>query len=240
MTPADPVLSMFDGPGEVRALLRKQDWAATPLGDPHTWSPVLRTMLQNCLASGFPILIHWGPDLVALYNDAYAARIGAKHPAALGAPARVTWSEAWDRVGSRMHQVTVDGRTLRADDEQLLMVRNGYPEEVYFSYSHSPIIDVDGSTAGMFTVSTETTAKVLYERRMRVVRELGALSIAEAGRTAETCRAALQVLQTARETMPFAIAFLTEEGGTVRRVADYGLDPDASLPGHHRGGSGCA
>ena len=231
MTVPDPVLSAFAGPGELRALFRVKDWSATPLGDPHTWSPVLRTMVQNCLNSGFPILIHWGPELVALYNDAYAAAIAGKHPAALGTPARITWADAWDRVGDRMHQVTRQGRTLRADDEQLLMQRNGYPEEVYFTYSHSPIIDVDGSTAGMLTISTETTAKVLYERRMRVVRELGALSIAEAGRTAETCRAALQVLQTARETMPFAVAFLREEGGTVRRVADYGLAPDACLPG---------
>ena len=231
MTVPDPVLSAFAGPGELRALFRVKDWSATPLGDPHGWSPVLRTMVQNCLNSGFPILIHWGPELVALYNDAYAAAIGGKHPAALGAPARSTWAEAWDRVGGRMHQVTQEGRTLRADDEQLLMERNGYPEEVYFTYSHSPIVDVDGSTAGMLTVSTETTAKVLYERRMRVVRELGGLSIAEAGRTSETCRAALQVLRTARETMPFAVAFLREEGGATRRVADYGLAPDACLPG---------
>jgi len=137
MTVPDPVLSAFAGPGELRALFREKDWSATPLGDPHGWSPVLRTMVQNCLNSGFPILIHWGPELVALYNDAYAAAIGAKHPAALGAPARSTWAEAWDRVGGRMHQVTQEGRTLRADDEQLLMERNGYPEEVYFTYSHS-------------------------------------------------------------------------------------------------------
>ena len=68
MTAPDPVLSAFDGPGELRALFRKMDWSATPLGDPHTWSPVLRTMVQNCLNSGFPFLIHWGPELVALYN----------------------------------------------------------------------------------------------------------------------------------------------------------------------------
>ena len=101
------------------------------------------------------------------------------------------------------------------------MHRNGYPEECYFSYSHSPIGDVDGSTAGVFTVSTETTTKVLFERRMRVVRELGGLSIADTGNTAETCQAVLQVLATARETMPFAVAFLREDercAATRRRV----------------------
>ena len=68
----------------------------------------------------------------------------------------------------------------------------------------------------MFTVSTETTAKVLHERRMRVVRELGAVSSTDAGGPAETCRAVLRVLATARETMPFAVAFLREDGGPLR------------------------
>jgi hypothetical protein len=41
----------------------------------------------------------------------------------------------------------------------------------------------------------------------------------------------LQVLATARETMPFAVAFLRETDDPVRKVADYGLAPDASVPG---------
>ena len=154
------------------------------------------------------MLIHWGPERVALYNDAFAALLGGKHPAALGRPARDTWPEAWDRVGQRLDDVIEHGHTMHAEDEQQIMLRNGYPEECYFSFSHSPIDDVDGSTAGVLTVATETTAKVLYERRMRVVRELGAVSATDAGSPADTCRAVLGVLATARETMPFAVAFL--------------------------------
>ena len=90
---------------------------------------------------------------------------------------------------------------------------------------------MDDSTAGVLTVSTETTAKVLYQRRMRVVRELGAVSSTDAGGPAETCRAVLRVLATARETMPFAVAFLREDGGPLRKVADYGLAPDTCIPG---------
>ena len=157
--------------------------------------------------------------------------LGGKHPAALGRPAKDTWPEAWDVVGGRLDEVIAHGHTMHAEDEQRILYRNGYPEECYFSYSHSPIDDVDGSTAGVFTVSTETTAKVLYERRMRVVRELGAVSSTDAGGPAETCRAVLRVLATARETMPFAVAFLREDGGPLRKVADYGLAPDACIPG---------
>jgi signal transduction histidine kinase len=133
-------------------------------------------------------------------------------------------------VGDRLDEVIDHGHTMHAEDEQRILHRNGYPEECYFSYSHSPIDDVDGATAGVLTVSTETTAKVLYERRMRVVRELGAVSSTDAGGASETCRAVLRVLATARETMPFAVAFLREDG-PVRKVADYGLTPDACIPG---------
>src|SRR6478609_6319471 len=227
----DPVAGVFDGPGEVRDLMRAFDWSATPLGPVRSWSPVLRTMVRGCLASSFPMVIHWGEQRVALYNDAFSVVLGGKHPAALGRPAKQTWPEAWEVVGGRLDEVMVHGHTVHAEDEQRILYRNGYPEECYFSYSHSPIDDVDGTTAGVFTVSTETTAKVLHDRRMRVVRELGAVSITDAGSPTETCRAVLRVLATARETMPFAVAFLREDGDPVRMVADYGVAPDAAVPG---------
>jgi signal transduction histidine kinase/DNA-binding response OmpR family regulator len=230
MTVPDPVLSAFAGPGELRALFREKDWSATPLGDPHGWSPVLRTMVQNCLNSGFPILIHWGPELVALYNDAY----GSDRRQAPGRPGRTGPEHLGGGVGPgrRPHAPGHPGGPDAACRRRAIAHgAQRVPRGGLLHLLAQPIVDVDGSTAGMLTVSTETTAKVLYERRMRVVRELGGLSSAEAGRTSETCRAALQVLRTARETMPCAVAFLREEGGATRRVADYGLAPDACLPG---------
>ena len=107
--PDGPGPSLFDGPGETRGLFRSMDWSATPLGAVDGWSPVLRTMVEVCLGSGFPIVIHWGPDCVAVYNDAFAAMIGGKHPAAFGRPARQTWPEAWDRVGTRLTMVIQRG-----------------------------------------------------------------------------------------------------------------------------------
>jgi hypothetical protein len=41
------------------------------------------------------IILFWGPELVAIYNDAYRPVLGAKHPGALGVPARRLFSEAW-------------------------------------------------------------------------------------------------------------------------------------------------
>ena len=129
----DPAAGVFDGPGQVRELIRGIEWSATPLGPVGSWSPVLRTMVRGCLASSFPMVIHWGPQRVALYNDAFAVLIGGKHPAALGRPAKDTWLENWGVVGGRLDEVIEHGHTMHAEDEQRILHRHGYPEECYFS-----------------------------------------------------------------------------------------------------------
>ena len=231
MTLVGGAAGFLDGPGEVRELLRSVPWSANPLGPVESWSPVLRTMVRGALASSFPIVIHWGRQRVALYNDAFVSLLGGKHPAALARPAKDTWPEAWDVVGARLDEVMRKGHTIHATDEQRILYRYGYPEECYFSYSHSPIEDLNGAPGGVFTLAMETSAKVLYQRRMRVVQNLGQVSSTDAGGPAATCRAVLRVLATARETMPFAVAVLREDGAPPQTVAHYGLTPQAILPG---------
>lgn len=78
--------------------MRALDWSSTVLGDPGDWSQSLRSALSICLGSGFPIAIYWGPELALLYNDAWSPILGAKHPWALGRPAREVWPEIWDTI----------------------------------------------------------------------------------------------------------------------------------------------
>ncbi len=219
---------------ELRDLLIGIDWSSTQLGPVTSWSPVLTVMVQMALRSGFSTEIHWGPQLVTIYNDAHVPLRGQRHPEGLGRPMREVWPETWDRAGPRFDRV-LGGDTLRFDDDRQILTRHGYPEECYFTFSQSPIVDVDGSTGGVITVAIETTGKVLSERRMRVVRELGALSAAETGAIASTCAAALTVLGTARESVPFAAAFVPDDDADrsadradstdrlVREVTAYGL-----------------
>ena len=81
--------------GEMAALIAAKDWSKTALGPMEDWSPSLRMMTTFLLANRFPLLLWWGPDLVSLYNDAYAPILGTKHPQALGQPVRECWSEIW-------------------------------------------------------------------------------------------------------------------------------------------------
>jgi len=68
-----------------------------------TDSPHNPTVADDCLHGGgemvlskAQIVLFWGPDLIALYNDAYRPVFGAKHPWALSQPARECWREVWD------------------------------------------------------------------------------------------------------------------------------------------------
>jgi len=164
-----------------------------------------------------------------LYNDAYIPLLGADlHPQALGRPVREIWPDLWNLTGPFVEQVMVYGRSIRRDDMQMVLERNGYPEECYFTFSYSPILGADGTAGGVFTIVTETTGKLLAERRLRLVRTLGAVSATQAGTMADTCRAMLDVMAGTRQSVPFAVALLREDAdGRPHGVGAYGLAADA-------------
>jgi hypothetical protein len=71
------------------------DWSATSIGPIDRWSPALRTAAALCLASRVPMVLVMGADLVMLYNDAYSAMLGARHPVALGGRWDRVWADVW-------------------------------------------------------------------------------------------------------------------------------------------------
>ena len=127
------------GGGKMGAMVRALDWSKTPLGPVETWPQSLKTSVSICLNSRFPVLIWWGPELVKIYNDAYVELIGTKHPSALGRAGREVWPEIWETIGPMLAGVMERGEATWADDLMLLLERNGYAEECYFTFSYSPI-----------------------------------------------------------------------------------------------------
>lgn len=152
--------------GEMGARLRAVDWAATPLGPAAGWPQSLRTTVGIMLRSMHPMFVAWGPDLNFLYNDAYAPILGAKHPDAAGRPFAQIWSEIWDDVGPLVDRALA-GEATWFDDMHLVMERNGYREDTWYTFSYSPVHDETGGVGGMFCACTETTGKVLNERRLQ-------------------------------------------------------------------------
>src|SRR5579884_4313023 len=87
--------AMTSAGGAMRRRLDATDWASSPLGPREKWPQSLKLVVDLVLAYGFPMAVRWGPELVMLYNDAYAPLLGAKHPHVFGRPLREAWPEIW-------------------------------------------------------------------------------------------------------------------------------------------------
>src|SRR4029077_8799374 len=121
--------SVFSGGGEMAALMRTLDWSQTAVGPVSRWPQSLKTAVRIVLASRFAMFVWWGRELVNLYNDSYRTLLGAKHPGALGKPAREVWAEIWDQIGPRADAVLLRGESTYDEALLLLPERHGYPEE---------------------------------------------------------------------------------------------------------------
>jgi len=165
------------GGGEMGKLMRSLDWSQTALGPVDRWPQSLRTTVSICLNSRFPMILWWGPELTVLYNDDYIPVLGNKHPTrALGLPGHEVWAEVWPVIEPLLKRVMTKGEANWADDLLLFLNRTGYPEECYFRFSYSPISDETGGIGGVFTPVSDTTRRVVSERRLRTLRELAGRS----------------------------------------------------------------
>jgi len=157
---------------ETGRLLLSTDWAATPLGPMEQWSQALRIAVGICLNSRFPMFVWWGPEAINIYNDAYIPMLGKRHPMAFGRRAAESWADIWDIVGAQRQLVMESGEPTWNERVLLVMERNGFREDTWFTWSYSPIHDDDGRIGGLFCAVTEETGRVLAEReRDRLVRE---------------------------------------------------------------------
>ncbi len=149
------------------------DWSGSPVGDPSTWSRALWQAVETVWHTRFPATLLWGPQFVLLYNAAYADMIGVKHPTALGSPAQEMFPEAWDVVGPRLHAVLAGDGAWFVEDEKLPLVRHGYLEECWFTYSYSAVHGTDGEIEGVVDINYETTRQVIDRRRLELLAHLG-------------------------------------------------------------------
>lgn len=165
---------LFEGTGEMAALMRATDWSKTKLGPVDAWPQSLKTMLGVVLGSRFPMLLWWGPELLHLYNDAYRPILRDKHPASLAAPAAEVWAEVWDLAGPMAEGVQRGGPATWTEDLQLFIKSGDMAEETYFTFSYSPVPGDDGQIGGLLNTVPETTAKVQSERQVRLLHDLAA------------------------------------------------------------------
>lgn len=154
-------LAAFGELGRLTAAIGEE----SPLGPAAGWSNALLASLRMMLPARAEIVMFWGPEFCALYNEAYAPTIGDKHPRALGQSALIWWGELWDDLGPLLQGVRDTGETFWAKDRPFYIERDqGRGETTYFDISYSPVFDDDGTVGGVLCIVSETTARVLAER----------------------------------------------------------------------------
>lgn len=156
--------------GEMGAMIRARDWAATPLGPPAGWPQGLKTALRMALTTRHPIFIFWGPELTCFYNDGYRPSLGPeKHPAILGAGGREFFPELWDIIGPQIELVMRGEGATWHENHLVPSFRHGRLDEVYWTYSYGPIDEetAPNGVGGVLVVCTETTEQVRTAEALR-------------------------------------------------------------------------
>ena len=214
---------VFAADDEVGRDLAVVEWAATPLGRPGDWPQSLRTAVSILLSSRFSMWMAWGPRLTFFCNAAYRRdTLRQKYPWALGRPASQVWEEIWDDIGPRINSVLATGEATWDEALLLFLERSGYPEETYHTFSYSPLRDDAGAVVGILCVVTEDTERVIGERRMATLRDLG--SNPSVVRTEqEMLEFAGRQLARNQWDLPFTLTYLFHDETSARLAASTGI-----------------
>jgi PAS domain S-box-containing protein len=224
--------SRIIGLGEMAEIIRKFDWSSNLLGPIESWSDTLVTTVNLVLASRNPMFLWWGPQLIQFYNDGYRPSIrDDKHPSAIGQRGEECWPEIWFIIGPQIESVMKEGNSTWNTNALVPINRNGKLEEVYWTYSYSPVRDKDGAVQATLVVCSETTEQVLSERRLRTLLGISAdFAQEQAAQSPELlsfARTVVEQLDRDPADIPFAAMYLLSEGSIVHVAST----PPNSFPG---------
>jgi PAS domain S-box-containing protein len=217
-SPQEAEAAFLRGGGLTGDILRSRDWSTTPLGSISTWPTGLKTLLATVLRAPHPMLLWWGSELIQFYNDSFVPSLGiGKHPAALGQRGKESWAEVWPIVGSQIERVMSRGQSFWSEDALVPILRNGRIEEVHWTYGYSPVVDDRGLVAGVLIVCSETTSRVVAERRLGLIRAL-VEKTSKCVDMQSVMNAAYEVLATATYDVPFTASYSLDAAKGVTRL----------------------
>ena len=222
-TPGESAEQPFAGDCEMAELMRAHDWSTSDLGPPETWPDGLKSAVSICLNFKLPFALYWGPKYTMFYNDAFRPMVGDKHPGCLGRPGQEVWAEIWHAIGPMWQQIRETGQGVWFEDSVYFMERHGYVEECYFSFNLSAAWGGRGTVGGLVNFATETTYRVLNERRARCARTLLS-DTAHAQTIAAVCAGALNAFSADPADVPYGVVYQVHaQGHRAQRIGMVGL-----------------
>ncbi|RIB17953.1 hypothetical protein C2G38_2185983 [Gigaspora rosea] len=181
---------------EMSTIIYNYNWATTSLGPMDSWEPMIKSALDLCLQSAYPICLFLGPDLIMIYNK---DKIG-KSVYEVYMP---------DNVHSHIKTVIATRKGIFQETDYIESPLSGYKAEVYIDIAISPIFKSDGSVCGVFTLTREVTQKVLSARRFKTLSEFGRWT-SEIKSFDSACNIITKVLRDNNADIPYALIYFIE------------------------------
>ena len=186
-------------------------WSKTSLGPMEFWEPELRQVVNLIMSIPFPAAMYWGNDLIQIYNEAYIALCGPKHPSIMGKAYREGWPEIWEFIEEPINSAMNEGRSTSKFQDFLSITRHGgKSEECYFDWALTPLLGSDGSIKGLYNPAMEQTRRVVSERRITTVQEVSKHTSALKSMVMFWQRL-LETLGTNKHDTPFAVGYSVKE-----------------------------
>ncbi|KAH7138609.1 putative histidine kinase HHK15p [Dendryphion nanum] len=215
---------------------RTTDWARTKLGPLRDWSPTLRVYTRLVFADSRAACLWWGPEYVAIYNEAYMPLSARAHPALMGSPFQQGYPDLWGGIKLYFDKAQQTGRGVDYSSAAALMVeRGGWKEEAFFSGNFVPI--GGGPTTkpeGFYNSLIEVTKQRLAERRTSMLNRMASVP----GLHSDTVyQHIIDTLKTNSFDIPLAMLYEIDSktGSTALRLrGQIGLPPghDLIVDGH--------
>ncbi|PSR94531.1 hypothetical protein BD289DRAFT_363365 [Coniella lustricola] len=197
-------------------------WEETPLGPIEHWPGELRTMSNMVMGSPHPAAMYWGPEHIAIYNEAYLPMAGNKHPKLMGQSYIEAWAEIWDELKPVFDSAWYSGQATMKHDDRLFISRNGFLEETFFNWSVVPLVGSSGNVVALYNPAFENTRRKVNERRMFTLREVGEMT-ALARDVQQFWKQVHRGLEYNEFDIPFALIYSVVE------------DPDSDMSSMHSG-----
>ena len=231
---ADQALDLeriFPGESEMARLMRAFDWAQTPLGPARNGQRACARWSASCWPTASRCSCGGGRTSSNSTTTHTARCLGQSIPQYLGRPVRECWSEIWDVIGPLIETPFHGGPATWMEDIQLEVNRHGFFEETHFTIAYSPVPDeaAPNGIGGVLATVHEISEKVVGERRVLALRDLGARS-AEAKTAEEACRSRRRRWRSYPKDVPFALLYLLDaDGKRARLAATAGVEEIALL-----------
>ncbi|KAF2448474.1 hypothetical protein P171DRAFT_213403 [Karstenula rhodostoma CBS 690.94] len=212
-------------------LFRETDWNRNGLGPLKDWDPTLQLFANFVHADSRAACLWWGPDAVAIYNDAFAPLCHGVHPTLMGSTYAQGFPELWPYIRLMFEESVRTGLGQNVhSDTPLFVERNGWREEAFFAGSFVPI-GPPHHPLGFYNSVFEVTDHKLADRRTSMLNKLAAVPDQKSD---VVIAHVLTVLATNPRDVPLAVMYKFDFDDTPGERTTLRLQGQIGLPESHK------